>query len=129
VAGVLRGRAITTSERTWPEASSSNQQRARAKALSKTASTCGGLPAWPSSTNRSSTRAGPASLGGNVTTAVREVVRLARGSALLHPLPAFAVENRRMLARIALPLVTNLTEVDRIGQQLVQRAAIKAMAA
>jgi hypothetical protein len=45
---------------------------------------------------------------------------------LLNFLPELAFQDRFMLSWISLSLVTNLADVDRIGQQFVQRAARKA---
>ena len=48
---------------------------------------------------------------------------------LLHPLPEFTLENRLVLPGMAFLLMANLTDVDRIRKEFVERAARKAPSA
>ena len=45
---------------------------------------------------------------------------------LLHPLPEVTLKNPLVLTRMALLLVANLTDIDRIREEFVERAARKA---
>ena len=54
------------------------------------------------------------------------MLRCALAQVLLHPLPEFTLENRLVLPRMAFLLVANLTDINRIRKEFVERAARKA---
>ena len=57
------------------------------------------------------------------------MLRRVLAQVLLPPLPEFTLENRLVLPGMAFLLMANLTDVDRIRKEFVERAARKALPA